>query len=213
MTPERLLRTAAARGLACIAVTDHGCLRGARECARLAARDPALPRVIPGEEIRSTAGEIIGLYLVEEIPGGLSPAESVARIREQGGVALLPHPFDDVRRAAVRPEWREPLARLVDVVEVWNGRLLRLVHCRQALELAARVGRPFSAGSDAHFPGEVGRVWLEVPRVPTRGDLLDLLRVARPGPDLTRGGLVRSWWFQGRSAARKARATACRPRR
>ncbi len=212
MTPGFLLSTAALRGLGCVAVTDHGSLRGALECQELALKNPALPRVIPGEEIRTTVGEIIGLYLHREIAEGLPPEEAVAAIRAQGGLVMLPHPFDGIRRGVVVPEWREPLALMADVVEVWNGRLLRPADWRRALELAARTGRPFAAGSDAHYPGEVGRSWLEVPRVPRREDLLDLLRAARPGPEPSPRELARRWWFLGRTGVHKS-AAALRRRR
>ena len=212
MSPLRLLRAAAARGLDCIAVTDHDSLRGAVECARLSAMDPMLPRVIPGEEIRTSAGEIVGLYLCEEIPGGLSPLETLARIREQGGLVYLPHPLDGVRGAAIDGESLEAVARAADVIEVSNGRSLRPSYSRKALDLAARLGKPVGAGSDAHFEREVGRAYMEVPGLPEQTDLLELLRVGRPSPDMGPLDTALGWAFCLTTAATKAGRRLRRPR-
>ena len=212
MSPLRLLRAAAARGLDCIAVTDHDSLRGAVECARLSAMDPMLPRVIPGEEIRTSAGEIVGLYLCEEIPGGLSPLETLARIREQGGLVYLPHPLDGVRGAAIDGESLEAVARAADVIEVSNGRSLRPSYSRKALDLAARLGKPVGAGSDAHFEREVGRAYMEVPGLPEQTDLLELLRAGRPSPDMGPLDTALGWAFCLTTAATKAGRRLRRPR-
>ena len=77
--------------LDCIAVTDHNTIRGA-----LLARELADFKVIVGEEVKSSQGDIIGLFLSEEVPKGLSPLETVRRIKGQGGLVLVPHPFDAV---------------------------------------------------------------------------------------------------------------------
>lgn len=212
MSPLRLLRAAAQSGLDCIAVTDHDSLRGAEECVRLSAADPGLPRVIPGEEILTSHGEIVGLYLREEIPGGLSPQETVARIRAQEGLVYLPHPLDGVRRATIHGEYVEATARAADVIEVSNGRSLRPSFSRNALDLAARLGKPMGAGSDAHFVREVGRVYMEVPRVPERTDLLELLRVGRPSPDMDPLDVALGWAFCLTTAATKAVRGLRRPR-
>jgi predicted metal-dependent phosphoesterase TrpH len=212
MSPLRLLRAAAARGLGCIAVTDHDAFGGAVECARLSATDTTLPRVILGEEIRSSAGEIVGLYLREEIPGGLSPVETVARIREQGGLVYLPHPLDGVRGATMDEGSLEAIARAADVIEVSNGRSLRPSYSRKALDLAARLGKPMGAGSDAHFEREVGRAYMEVPGLPERADLLELLRAGRPSPDMGPLDTALGWAYCLATAATKAGRRLHRPR-
>ena len=212
MSPLRLLRVAAARGLDCIAVTDHDSLRGAEECARLSATDPTLPRVIPGEEILTSNGEIVGLYLREEIPGGLSPLETVERIREQGGLVYLPHPLDGIRGATIHGEFLELAARAADVIEVSNGRSLCPSFSRKALDLAARLGKPMGAGSDAHFEREVGRAYMEVPSLPERADLLEVLRAGRPSRDMGPLDTALGWAFCLTTAATKAGKGLRRPR-
>jgi predicted metal-dependent phosphoesterase TrpH len=214
LLPRALLETAARRGIDCLGVTDHETLRGGLECAALAEADVSLPRVIPGQEITTAVGEVIGFFLAELVPPGLSLDETVARIHAQGGVAYLPHPFDRYRRSTIRPEWREHAAALCDVVEVGNGRTMRPSFDRDALALAARLGRSLGAGSDAHFAAEVGRVFLEVPaevgrafldasRAPGRDELLAVLRVARPGSEASWTGFAVRWSSLLRSAAQK----------
>jgi predicted metal-dependent phosphoesterase TrpH len=99
MSPAVLLAAAKARGLSCIAITDHNTIRGALQGAALAESDPTLPRVIPGMELSTRDGEVIGLYLSEEIPSRLTAVEAIVRIKAQGGLVCLPHPFDIPARA------------------------------------------------------------------------------------------------------------------
>src|SRR5579884_1465185 len=89
---DRIIAAVQRAGLAGIAVTDHNEFRGAQEMKR---RAPFV--VIPAEEIKTSRGEIIGLFLQEWIPPGLEPLETVERIHDQGGLAYVPHPFDQVR--------------------------------------------------------------------------------------------------------------------
>ena len=198
MTPQELLERAAARGVDALAVTDHDCLRGALECAALAAADPSLPRVIVGEEMASCQGDLVGLFLTRQIPGGLDVLDTISLVREQGGLVYLPHPFDSLRRATMAPDWVDRVAAAADVVEVANGRALTWEANRRALQLASRHATRLGAGSDAHYPGEVGRTYLElssplslgVPSAFLRG-----LRRARPCATRPLVGLSRSWFF------------------
>ena len=214
LSPRALLEVAARRGIDWVGVTDHDTLRGGLECAALAAADPALPRVIPGQEITTTVGEVIGFYLAESVPPGLSLDETVARIHAQGGVSYLPHPFDRYRRGTISPDSREQAGTLCQVVEVGNGRTVRRSFDRDALALAARTGRLLGAGSDAHFATEVGRVFLDIPTEAGRSlrddygpcdrdELLELLRVARPAAATSRSALALRWLSLVRSAAQK----------
>lgn len=171
MTPARLLEAAKGRGIDFLAVTDHNTVQGALQALALSEADLSLPRVIPGVEVRTAVGEIIGLYVREEIPRGLPLEETVALIREQGGLVYLPHPYDVFRRGAVSPAEREHAAGLADMVEVVNGRSLGPRAGRKAARLADRLGRPGGAGSDAHRKGEVGRAHILVGERPTRDTL------------------------------------------
>jgi predicted metal-dependent phosphoesterase TrpH len=203
LSPLGLLRRARDRGIHCLAVTDHETLEGAEACAALAAADPTLPRVIPGVEVCTEVGEVIGLFIEREVSAGLPLAQTVEAIRAQGGLVYLPHPFDTLRRGAIRPEAREAAASLADIVEVVNGRSLRADHERQACLLAGRLGKAPGAGSDAHYPGEVGRRYMEVPWLPTRSDLVKVLGLGCCVPEPGRGRYLAAWVYVARSAAVK----------
>ncbi len=142
------------RGIDVLAITDHNTMAGAFE---LAERLP-FP-VILGEEIKSTEGDIIGLFLTEEIPRGLSPAETAAAITEQGGLVLAPHPFDGLRRSALGRAAVDSILEQVDILEVFNGRTLRRRDNTRADEYARRHGLVRSVGSDSHLAAEIGRCW------------------------------------------------------
>lgn len=167
--PVEVLERAAVRGVERIAVTDHDRIGVAR---RLAELHP--DRVIPGEEVRSAEGiDVIGLYLTEEIPRGTPAREVCARIRDQGGIAYLPHPYARGKGGSGR--MAEELAPLVEVVEVFNARLHPGRLNEPALALALRHDRLCGAGSDAHTVDEVAGAYVEVPR---HANLPDALRVA-----------------------------------
>ncbi len=175
LTPAELLSEARSRGLDCIAVTDHNTVRGALTALGLSEADPTLPRVIPGVEVFTRDGEVIGLYVREDIPKGTPLTEAVDRIREQGGLVYLPHPFDVFRRGAVSGRERDNAARLADVVEVCNGRALGPRAGAKSGRLAALHGKSRGAGSDAHHKREVGRSCVVVSELPTRETLVELL--------------------------------------
>jgi predicted metal-dependent phosphoesterase TrpH len=149
-----LVEHAEAEGLGAIAVTDHNAFGGALEAADLA-RDRELT-VIPGEEIKTdTQGEVIGLFLREEIPRGLSFADTIAAIREQGGLVYLPHPFDRLHAIADPATLHRHLDD-IDVFEVYNARLLFEAYNDEALRFARKYGLTMGAGSDAHVLQGVG---------------------------------------------------------
>lgn len=169
--PEHVLAAADARGIDRLAITDHNEIEGA---LRLRELDPA--RILVGEEVKTREGvDVIGLLLVERIPRGTPARETCERIRAQGGVVYLPHPFD-VRRAG-GGALLERLAELIDVVEVHNARSWWPGLNRRAEAWARAHGKPMGAGSDAHTPREIGRGYVEVPPFePTRDSLLAALR-------------------------------------
>jgi predicted metal-dependent phosphoesterase TrpH len=149
-----LLDHAEAQGLGAIAVTDHNVFGGALEAAELArGRDLV---VIPGEEVKTDdQGEVIGLFLTEEIPRGLSFGETVEAIRAQGGVVYLPHPFDRLH-AIPEPATLHRFLAQVDVLEVYNARLLFEAYNDEALRFARKYDLTMGAGSDAHVLQGVG---------------------------------------------------------
>ncbi len=172
--PEKVLARALDRGLDRIAVTDHNRLRTAREMAR---RHP--DRIIPGEEVKTAEGiDVIGLYLEEEIPEGTPAREACARVRAQGGLVYLPHPYARGKGGSGR--YAEELAECADVVEVFNARVHDGALNRAAADLARRRDLPGGGGSDAHCLWEVGRAHVELPDHPNRPDaFLEALASAR----------------------------------
>jgi predicted metal-dependent phosphoesterase TrpH len=151
---DELLDDAEAKGLGAIAVTDHNVFGGAQEAVERA-RGRRLV-VIPGEEVKTAdQGEVIGLFLREEIPRGMSFGETVAAIRAQGGLVYLPHPFDRMHAIPEPATLHRHLAE-VDVFEVYNARLLFEAYNDEALRFARKYNLTPGAGSDAHVLAGVG---------------------------------------------------------
>jgi hypothetical protein len=151
---DELLDQAEARGLGAIAVTDHNVLGGALEAVERAHGRPLV--VIPGEEVKTAdQGEVIGLFLREEIPRGMSFAETVGAIRAQGGLVYLPHPFDRLHAVPSPATLHRHLAE-IDVFEVYNARLLFEAYNEEALRFARKYNLRPGAGSDAHVLAGVG---------------------------------------------------------
>ena len=161
LAPEELLAACRERGLAGVAVTDHNRLSGALALAREAPPDI---QIIVGEEVLTVQGELLGLFLQEEIPAGLTAAETARAIRAQGGLVGVSHPCDRWRRA-LQPWALEALYRagLVDFIEGRNARVLWAGYNRRAEALGRRLGLPLSAGSDAHSLREVGACTVLLP--------------------------------------------------
>jgi len=181
-SPRRFVEACQRKGITCVAVTDHDTMRGA-----LAVQEMASFQVIVGEEICSREGEIIGLFLREEVPPGLSARETVERIRAQSGLVSLPHPLDRFR-GGVGAERLAGLAPLVDIIEVMNARTTVGEDNDRATRLAEEHGLVGVAVSDAHSPWEMGRAYVEAPAFEGPQELLEALRwgtlVGRPSTPL-----------------------------
>ncbi len=154
-------------GIDCVAVSDHNNIDGA-----LAVRESAAFRVIVSEEIKSSEGEIIGLFLRETIRKGLTPEDTLRAIREQGGLVLIPHPYDRVRRSPLRPEAALRIMNEVDVIEVFNSRTVYAADNERSRRMAEEHGKLMSAASDAHTPWEIGSAYVEMPAFEGPGDFL-----------------------------------------
>ncbi|HKC22267.1 MAG TPA: PHP-associated domain-containing protein, partial [Gaiellaceae bacterium] len=175
--PADLIMYAEANGLGAIAVTDHNVFGGALETVELA-RDHDLI-VIPGEEIKTDGqGEVIGLFLREEIPGGMSFDETVAAIKEQNGLVYLPHPFDRMHSIPDPATLQRHLAD-IDVFEVYNARLLFEAYNEEALRFARKYNLTPGAGSDAHVLQGVGTGALRMRAFEGRDEFLLSLRSAQ----------------------------------
>ena len=157
--PEDVVRAAAQRGLTHLTITDHDRIDGA-----LRARDaaPAGLTVIVGEEVKTAAGDLIAAFIERPIGPGLSVAETVAAIREQGGLVGIPHPFDRFRNSLARTEELEAIVGLVDWIEGYNARLLGGSGNEQAATFGKAHGIPTVAVSDAHTTLEVGVAYVAV---------------------------------------------------
>jgi predicted metal-dependent phosphoesterase TrpH/glycosyltransferase involved in cell wall biosynthesis len=152
--PADLIMYAEANGLGAIAVTDHNVFGGALETVELAREHELV--VIPGEEVKTDGqGEVIGLFLREEIPRGLPFADTVAAIKEQGGLVYLPHPFDRMHSIPDPATLQRHLGD-IDVFEVYNARLLFEAYNEEALRFARKYNVTMGAGSDAHVLQGVG---------------------------------------------------------
>jgi predicted metal-dependent phosphoesterase TrpH len=158
--PAVQVRAAGARGLTHLAITDHDRIDGALEAREAAAREAPGLTVLIGQEIRTTAGDMIGVFLRERVPPGLTPAAAIATVRDQGGLIGIAHPFDRFRgslgKEGAAGSAFEALASEVDWIEAWNARLIFGDGNARAAELAARLGVAGVAVSDAHTPFEVG---------------------------------------------------------
>lgn len=159
LTPlDVFLATCRRKGLDRVAVTDHNTIAGA---LRLKEMDPE--RIIVGEEIRTTQGELIAYFLTEEIPADLPPRAVIDRVREQGGVVGASHPLDRLRSEAMGAAALMPLLDHLDFLEVYNARCIIGADNRAAQDLALQHGIPMTAGSDAHSPWELGRAVTMLP--------------------------------------------------
>lgn len=175
LAPEELVRRCVRAGITCVAVTDHNTVRGGLEVRRIVEeRGVEGLRVIVGEEVRSAEGEILGLFLSEDVPKGLSAEETIERIRAQGGVVGVPHPFDNLR-SALDYERMKALVDRIDFIESYNARIVFPSHNKKAGRFAAEHGLPVTAASDAHSPREVGRAYIDIPEFEGPQDFVEAL--------------------------------------
>jgi predicted metal-dependent phosphoesterase TrpH len=174
-TLDQLAGRVAEVGLDVVCITDRNVTSAAAEAV---ARGIGA-RVIIGEEIRTPEGDIIGLFLGERIPYVLPVAEVVSRIRQQGALVYLPHPFDPLRSSLGDAAGRLCADGLADIIEVFNAKIRDQALNGQAAELAARWGLPGGAGSDAHDPAGVGAAYLEMPDFDGPASFLAALPLAR----------------------------------
>ena len=176
--PERCLE----RGIAVQAITDHNEIWGAQKLKAFVEANGYPLRVIVGEEVSTSEGEIVGLFLKEKIEPGLTPEETVSRIREQGGLVMLPHGFDPLKRFRLKDEARARIQNEIQIVETFNARISRPTWNRAAVAWAEEHGCLMSAGSDSHTLADIGEAWVEVPARPieTPADLLAALEGGVP---------------------------------
>lgn len=156
-----------------IAVTDHNRIDFAQELHRELG-----DKIIVGEEVMTTEGELVGLFLQEVVPAGLSPLETAKAIRKQGGLVYVPHPFETVRKG-LQASTLDAIAKYIDIVEVQNGRAFLQKRSSLAADWAQKHGKIMAASSDAHGAKGVGHTYSLIPLVPTRKNFLDILAAAQ----------------------------------
>ncbi len=189
LSEDKFIRVALDRGLTHVAVTNHNNVEGA-----IAVRDRVAAlgvddriTVILGEEVSTSDGEVVGLFLQRTIPRGLTADETADEIHAQGGLVSIPHPFDPFRPSHIRRLPLEKLARAgkIDMLEVFNSRVTFSRHNEQAAEFAARHGIPGIACSDSHSAFEVAMSFNALP--------------AFENADELREGLAENEWHGSRS--------------
>jgi predicted metal-dependent phosphoesterase TrpH len=191
-----------AAGLNVVCATDHNTIEGALRLRELADGF----RVIVGEEVSSRDGEIIGLFLDKAVPRGLSAEETIARIRDQGGLVSVPHPFSRNRRFHLRRSVLERVWKDIDCIEVFNAREAFTQDNVRAAAFAKDKGLPGAVGSDAHRASEIGRAWVEVEEFAGRDAVIAALREGSVIGKLTgnyihvltRFDVIRNWWARRR---------------
>lgn len=148
------------KGLEGIAVTDHNTIGGALKLREIVKDDLV---IIIGEEIKTSEGEITGLFLKGHIPSGLLPEETIDRIKQQGGLVSIPHPFCRHRRSKLNRDTLMRIIEKVDVIEVFNSRNLTDSDNEYAYKFALETNKGMIAGSDAHLSCEYGMSYMEMP--------------------------------------------------
>ncbi len=169
--PLEVARRCRALGLGPVVLTDHDSIEGARELQGHGIN------VITGQEVMTSEGELIGLFLTEAVPRKLSPEAAVRAIKDQGGLVYLEHPYDEIRRR-LSEDAIERIAGEIDIVEVWNGRASPEANAKAA-ELCTTLGAAPGAGSDAHRVDEIGRAYVELEAFNGPRDFVERLKHGR----------------------------------
>lgn len=147
---KNIVKIAKKRGLDGIAITDHNTIKGGLKAKYYETNDF---KIIVGSEIKSPRGEILGLFLSEEIKPG-EFFDIITQIKNQNGIAIFPHPYDKIRKSAFHPDNND--LRFIDGLEVYNSRCLFEGYNKKALNVVNKNSLIFTAGSDSHFSNEIG---------------------------------------------------------
>jgi predicted metal-dependent phosphoesterase TrpH len=179
ITFQALVEGCIEKGIDAVAIMDHDVIDGALEFAsrsrELREAGERAPRVIVGEEVRSTGGEICGLFLSERIPDHLEPRKTMELIKEQGGLVYVPHPFDVFKLKRLKARELLEHEDLIDILESFNGKPRFPGANILARRFLARNHFPGGAGSDAHEPVHLGAASVELEEFSGPGDILEKL--------------------------------------
>ncbi len=191
--PAELIDRCLEMKINCLAIADHGTIAGGQHLQKIAPFS-----IIVAEEILTTDGEIMGMFLGEEIPNNLPAFETVHLIKEQDGIVCIPHPFDPMRSSAIKNmKLLEQLMPFIDVIEAFNARSIFDSSQKKAIQLASRFNKTVSAGSDAHSAAEIGRFCMEMPDFTGRDEFLHALSQGKLC------GQKSSFWVHFRSTLNK----------
>jgi predicted metal-dependent phosphoesterase TrpH len=153
--PKMMIKTAVKMGLSGIAVTDHNTIKGGLEAKKY---ENNQIQVITGSEILTDRGEVIGIFLTEEIKSYIF-VEVIEEIKNQNGIVVIPHPFDRLRHTSLFPSSED--AKFIDNVEVYNSRCVSQTYNDIAMRYAIDNNLNIIAGSDAHFENEIGNAGIK----------------------------------------------------
>jgi predicted metal-dependent phosphoesterase TrpH len=174
MELDKIIERCQKLGINCIAIADHGTAEGALEMQKIAPF-----KVIVAEEIMTTEGEIMGMFLKETIKSEsnarITPQEAIKRIREQGALVNLQHPFETIRGSALKDKTIDEIAGDIDLVEVLNSRSPLPANTEKAKAFAEKHHLPGGAGSDAHSLFEIGNAYIEIPDFNTNEEFLQAI--------------------------------------
>ncbi len=172
--PRALVEACRRKGIDRVVITDHNTVMGARAAQKL---DPEL--VIVGEEILTTRGEILAAFVTEEIPAGLTPQETIRRLKEQGAFISVSHPFDEFREGGWAEEDLLEILPHVDAIEVYNSRCVYPRFNRAAKQFAEEHNVAGTVGSDAHAVFELGRSLLRLEQFEGPEEMRKVIRNAQ----------------------------------
>jgi len=175
LNPAEIEPLALKRGLNAVAITDHNTITGALEVKNHAKKI----KVIIGEEIKTTKGEIIGYFLNEQIPPFLTPEETIKEIKRQGGLVSVPHPFDRLRTSRLEAKTLEKILPNLDMIETFNSRDILTGQDFGLIEKALQTGVVPVSASDAHLKIEVGRSYLTMEDFEGSEDFLEKIKKAQ----------------------------------
>lgn len=153
-----------------VAITDHNIISN-----NLPSQPGLAPKIIMGEEIRTTEGDIIGLYLETSVPAGLSLADAIQKIKQQNGLVYVPHPFEKSRRG-LQIKQLQQFKKEFDIIEAFNARSLSSLYAELSTQFARTNNIAMASSSDAHGVLGVGTAYVKVQEAPTRENLVELLR-------------------------------------
>lgn len=176
---NKLIDKARRIGINKLAITDHNTIDGA-----LIARQLAPELIIVGEEILTNKGELLALFVKEEVAPWLSPEKTIQRLRDQGAFIIVPHPFDRRRHGWYEDDLIQ-LIQHVDAIEVFNARCMNDLYNQKALHFAQLNNMAFTVGSDAHTLREMGRATLALPAFNSADELREIINFGKKSVKLS----------------------------